>query len=121
MPPAATVSASSSFARSRTPDSRENDFRSMTGLDVRPVVATRADVLAAIDRYYRADADLDDLTSALDVRQDEDAHGDHDGELGTRERDPEAGADPGQLGFGLGGARLMRADEVGGHDGSSQA
>jgi type IV pilus assembly protein PilB len=48
-----------------------DDFRSMTGLDVRPVVATRADVLAAIDRYYRADADLDDLTSALDVRQDE--------------------------------------------------
>src|SRR5215217_6944752 len=45
-----------------------DDFRSMTGMDVRPVVATRADVLAAIDRYYRADADLDDLTSALDVR-----------------------------------------------------
>src|SRR5919112_1636757 len=44
-----------------------DDFRSMTGMDVRPVVATRADVLAAIDRYYRADADLDDLTSALDV------------------------------------------------------
>src|SRR5919112_4455342 len=44
-----------------------DDFRSMSGLDVRPVVATRADVLAAIDRYYRADADLDDLTSALDV------------------------------------------------------
>jgi type IV pilus assembly protein PilB len=39
----------------------------MTGMDVRPVVATRADVLAAIDRHYRADADLDDLTSALDL------------------------------------------------------
>src|SRR5919112_356871 len=48
-----------------------DDFRSMTGMDVRPVVATRADVLAAIDRYYRADADLDDLTSALDVRHEE--------------------------------------------------
>jgi type IV pilus assembly protein PilB len=48
-----------------------DDFRSMTGMDVRPVVATRADVLAAIDRYYRADADLDDLTSALDVRSDD--------------------------------------------------
>src|SRR3954469_18705102 len=48
-----------------------DDFRSMTGLDVRPAVATRADVLAAIDRCYRADADLDDLTSALDVRADD--------------------------------------------------
>ena len=38
----------------------------ITGIDVTPVVATRADVLAAIDRYYRADADLDDLTAVLD-------------------------------------------------------
>nr|WP_284287182.1 ATPase, T2SS/T4P/T4SS family [Angustibacter aerolatus] len=29
------------------------------------MVATRGDLLAAIDRYYRADADLDDLTTAL--------------------------------------------------------
>ncbi|MGL5858714.1 MAG: GspE/PulE family protein [Angustibacter sp.] len=44
-----------------------DDIRSMTGLDVRPVVATRGDITAAIDRYYRADADMDDLTSAMDV------------------------------------------------------
>jgi type IV pilus assembly protein PilB len=49
-----------------------DDIRSMTGLDVRPVVATRADVLAAIDRYYRADADMDDLTSAMELNDEED-------------------------------------------------
>jgi type IV pilus assembly protein PilB len=48
-----------------------DDIRSMTGLEVRPVVATRADVIAAIDRYYRADADMDDITSAMDVTEDD--------------------------------------------------
>ncbi|GAA4354052.1 GspE/PulE family protein [Angustibacter luteus] len=48
-----------------------DDIRSMTGLDVRPAVATRADVLGAIDRYYRADADLDDITNALDLVEDD--------------------------------------------------
>jgi type IV pilus assembly protein PilB len=43
-----------------------DDIRSLTGTEVRSVVATKADVLAAIDRYYRADSDLDDLTSAMD-------------------------------------------------------
>jgi type IV pilus assembly protein PilB len=42
-----------------------DDVRSLTGLEPRPVVATRDDLLAAIDRYYRADQDLDDLSSAL--------------------------------------------------------
>lgn len=49
-----------------------DDIRSITGYEVRPVVATRADVLAAIDRYYRADSDLDDLTAVLDAADDED-------------------------------------------------
>ena len=50
-----------------------DDIRSITGFDVRPVVATRADVLGAIDRYYRADSDLDDLTAVLDsTEEDED-------------------------------------------------
>lgn len=46
----------------------------MGHIDVRPVVATRADVLAAIDRYYRAGDELDDLSSELDLvdAQDED-------------------------------------------------
>ena len=43
-----------------------DDIRSITGLDVKPVVATRADVLSAIDRFYRADSDLDDLSSVLE-------------------------------------------------------
>ena len=50
-----------------------DDIRSITGLDIRPVVATRADVIAAIDRYYRADSDLDDLTHVLeDTGEDDD-------------------------------------------------
>ncbi len=49
-----------------------DDIRSLTGMDVKPVVATRGDVAAAIDRYYRADSDLDDLTSALDAQDEED-------------------------------------------------
>ena len=48
-----------------------DDFRSLTGLEVKPVVATRTDVLAAIDRYYRADSDLDDLTLAMDAGESE--------------------------------------------------
>jgi type IV pilus assembly protein PilB len=42
-----------------------DDVRSLTGLEARPVVATRDDLLSAIDRFCRADGDLDDLTSAL--------------------------------------------------------
>ena len=48
-----------------------DDIRSVSGMDVHPVVATRADVTAAIDRYYRADSDLDDLTMALDTSEEE--------------------------------------------------
>jgi type IV pilus assembly protein PilB len=49
-----------------------DDIRSLTGMEVKPVVATRADVTSAIDRYYRADSDLDDLTSVLDQGEEED-------------------------------------------------
>ena len=48
-----------------------DDMRSMTGLEIRPVVATKTDVLAAIERYYRADQDMDDLTSAMDLGADD--------------------------------------------------
>jgi type IV pilus assembly protein PilB len=40
-------------------------------VDVRPVVATRADVLSAIDRYYRAGDELDDLTTEMDMGEEE--------------------------------------------------
>jgi type IV pilus assembly protein PilB len=43
-----------------------DDIRSITGLEVRALVATRADVLAAINRYHRADGELDSLTMAID-------------------------------------------------------
>ncbi len=48
-----------------------DDIRSVTKMEVKPVVATRADVTAAIDRFYRADSGLDDLTSAMDSGPDE--------------------------------------------------
>ncbi|MDP9100527.1 MAG: Flp pilus assembly complex ATPase component TadA [Actinomycetota bacterium] len=49
-----------------------DDIRSMTGLEIRPVVATKPDVLAAINRYHRGEAELDDLTMAMDVADDDD-------------------------------------------------
>ena len=48
-----------------------DDVRSMTGLDVRAVVATRDDVLTAIDRYCRSDAEMDDITSSMSVQEEE--------------------------------------------------
>jgi type IV pilus assembly protein PilB len=42
-----------------------DDIRSLTGMDVKPAVATRADVLSAINRYHRVDSELDDLTMTL--------------------------------------------------------
>ena len=42
-------------------------------IEIKPVIAARNDVLAALDRYYRADDALDDLTTKLDtVEEDED-------------------------------------------------
>ena len=49
-----------------------DDIRSMTGLEVKPVVATKPDVLAAINRFHRGDAELGDLTMAMDVVDDKD-------------------------------------------------
>jgi type IV pilus assembly protein PilB len=36
-----------------------DDVRIMTGMDVEPVVATKEDIIAAINRYCRSEADLD--------------------------------------------------------------
>jgi len=49
-----------------------DDVRSMSGRDVRPVVATLADTLAAIDRYHRADGDLDNLAAAMEADDEDD-------------------------------------------------
>jgi type IV pilus assembly protein PilB len=50
-----------------------DDLRLMTGMDVRAVGAPAADVLAAVGRVHRGDAQLDALTSAL--------QGDDDGDV----------------------------------------
>jgi type IV pilus assembly protein PilB len=42
-----------------------DDIRSITGLDVKAVVATRQDVISAINRFHRVESDLDDLTTSL--------------------------------------------------------
>lgn len=49
-----------------------DDVRQITGKEARPIVATRDDLLAAIDRYCRADADMDDITNAMDADELED-------------------------------------------------
>jgi type IV pilus assembly protein PilB len=49
-----------------------DDIRSLTGLDVKPVVATKADVTAAINRMHRADGDLDDISMALEADNEDD-------------------------------------------------
>ncbi|MBV9872334.1 MAG: Flp pilus assembly complex ATPase component TadA, partial [Frankiaceae bacterium] len=52
-----------------------DDMRSITGVDVKPVVATKSDVTSAINRYHRADSDLDDLTMVLEQEEDESLDG----------------------------------------------
>ncbi|MDQ1696995.1 MAG: type pilus assembly protein PilB [Frankiaceae bacterium] len=49
-----------------------DDIRSLTGIDVKPAVATKSDVTSAINRYHRVDGDLDDLTMALESEEDDD-------------------------------------------------
>ena len=49
-----------------------DDIRSISGMEVKPVVATKPDVLAAINKYHRGDAEMDNLTLALDAKNDDD-------------------------------------------------
>jgi type IV pilus assembly protein PilB len=49
-----------------------DDIRSISGFEVKPVVATKGDVQFAINRYHRAEADLDDLSVALEQEDDYD-------------------------------------------------
>ncbi len=49
-----------------------DDIRSLTGREVKPVVATKADILNAINRYHRMDGDLDDLSMTLDANAEDD-------------------------------------------------
>jgi type IV pilus assembly protein PilB len=49
-----------------------DDIRSLTGLDVKPVVATRSDIAAAIDRYCRSDSEMADLTHVMQADEADD-------------------------------------------------
>lgn len=55
-----------------------DDIRSLTGREVRPVVATKADVLATINRFHRADSDLDDLTSSIGTEEEDELSSVHE-------------------------------------------
>jgi len=44
-----------------------DDARAISGLQVRPVVAVHDDLMTAIDRYCRADEEIDELASAFEV------------------------------------------------------
>lgn len=46
-----------------------DDVRTMSGLQVTPVVATYDNLARAIDRFCRADGEMDDLTSAFEEEQ----------------------------------------------------
>ncbi|MEZ5116910.1 MAG: ATPase, T2SS/T4P/T4SS family [Candidatus Nanopelagicales bacterium] len=48
-----------------------DDLRAMSGMDVRAVVSTRSDILAAIDRNYRVDSEMGDLTKVMDIQEEE--------------------------------------------------
>jgi hypothetical protein len=81
-----------------------DDIRSMTGLEVKSVVATKADVLAAIDRYHRGDDEMDELSSAIDVGAEDDddlsrGHRDRRGRADRQVRQP--AHHPGHPGPGL--------------------
>jgi type IV pilus assembly protein PilB len=49
-----------------------DDIRSLSGFEIKPVVATKPDVIAAINKYHRGDAEMDDLTMALDASNEAD-------------------------------------------------
>ena len=42
-----------------------DDIRSISGMDVKPVVATKSDVVNAINRMNRMDSDIQDLTASM--------------------------------------------------------
>lgn len=48
-----------------------DDFRTMTGMQIVPVVAAHDDVLSAIDRYCRADSELENLQDSLEEAEGE--------------------------------------------------
>ncbi|HEX2029590.1 MAG TPA: ATPase, T2SS/T4P/T4SS family [Nitriliruptorales bacterium] len=48
-----------------------DDIRTITGLDVKPVVATRGDIVSAIDRFHRMSEDIGEVIGDLDTEPEE--------------------------------------------------
>ncbi|MGH3443446.1 MAG: type IV-A pilus assembly ATPase PilB [Nitriliruptorales bacterium] len=48
-----------------------DDIRTITGMDVRPVVATRADIVQAIERYHRAGENIGEVIGDLGVEEEQ--------------------------------------------------
>jgi type IV pilus assembly protein PilB len=44
-----------------------DDMRSHSGRETKAVIATKSDVASAINRYHRAESDLDDLSASIDT------------------------------------------------------
>ena len=49
-----------------------DDMRTMTDREIIPVVATRADITAALDRFTRLGDSVDEVVEGLDIEEDED-------------------------------------------------
>ncbi|MDQ3954818.1 MAG: Flp pilus assembly complex ATPase component TadA [Actinomycetota bacterium] len=60
-----------------------DDIRAMTKRDVRVIVATKADVMAAITRYYRMDRTAETLAEEVAAEQEKDAKLDLEAQLKT--------------------------------------
>lgn len=50
-----------------------DDIRSITRKEIKPVVATKADLIAAINRFNRMEGELDDLTTSIDHAEEDTA------------------------------------------------
>ena len=48
-----------------------DDLRSTSAMDVKPGVATRGDIISAINRHYRSEGELDDISLAIDAEEEE--------------------------------------------------
>ncbi|MCU1437704.1 MAG: type secretion system protein GspE [Naasia sp.] len=63
-----------------------DDVRAAAALPIRPSVAEHTDLVAAIDRFYRADGELDDLTTSFE----RDSAGSADGNTAIESADDDA-------------------------------
>lgn len=48
-----------------------DDLRSTTGFQIQTGISTKTDIMAAINRYYRSEDELDDITLAIEVEEEQ--------------------------------------------------